>query len=169
MDFERLFTALTGHKPFPWQGRLYECFCRGEIPAVCYIPTGLGKTSVVAVWLLALAGRRPGVQMPKRLVYVVNRRTIVDQSTEVVVALQARLREAEHDSSSLLNGTAKVLKTLCAVGISDGEILSVSTLRGALADNLQWRFDPMRPSVMIGTVVLLCQIRASARGAPRSA
>lgn len=155
MDFEKLFAALTEHEPFPWQTGLYECFCRGDIPAICDIPTGLGKTSVIAIWLLALAGKRSEVKIPRRLVYVVNRRTIVDQATEVVIGLQARLREAAHDGSSPLNGTARLLKTLCALGDNDGELVSVSTLRGELADNLQWRFDPTRPAVMIGTVDMI--------------
>lgn len=55
--FEKFFSALTGHKPFPWQTALYERLVQGEIPARCDIPTGLGKTAVVAVWLIALAHR----------------------------------------------------------------------------------------------------------------
>jgi CRISPR-associated endonuclease/helicase Cas3 len=154
-NFEEMFTQITGHKPFPWQKRLYEQFCRGDMPATCDIPTGLGKTSVIAVWLLALVGRDAGVQLPRRLVYVVNRRTIVDQSTEVVIELCKRLKEAEQDISSSLNGVVKTLKDMCAVGNSDGDLLSISTLRGELADNLQWRFDPMKPTVIIGTVDMI--------------
>jgi len=155
MDFDKLFAILTGHKPFPWQRRLYEDFCKGNSPAVavCDIPTGLGKTSVIALWALALAGKEPSVQLPRRLVYVVNRRTIVDQSTEVAVELRRILHEAEQNSASPLHGTAKALRDMCAVG--NGDLLSVSTLRGELADNLEWRFDPMRPAVIIGTVDMI--------------
>ena len=56
----------------------------GNFPERCDIPTGLGKTSIIAIWLLALAHRaRSGVAsgFPRRLVYVVNRRTVVDQAT----------------------------------------------------------------------------------------
>lgn len=64
LDFDAAFKALTGHPPFPWQRRLYQAFISGNvdgdgrpanIPSACALPTGLGKTSVVAVWLLALA------------------------------------------------------------------------------------------------------------------
>lgn len=153
--FEKMFEKLTGYNPFPWQKRLYEQFCQGEIPASCNIPTGLGKTSVIAVWLLALAGKEAGVQIPRRLVYVVNRRTIVDQSTAVVIELRKKLNEEEQNISSPLSCIVKTLKDMCAVGNSDGDLLSISTLRGELADNLQWRFDPMRPAVMIGTVDMI--------------
>jgi len=154
-NFEEMFEIITGHKPFPWQKRLYEQFCRGDIPASCDIPTGLGKTSVISVWLLSLAGKDACVQIPRRLVYVVNRRTIVDQSTDVLIELHKKLKEAEQDISSPLNAVVKTLKDMCAVGNSDGDLLAISTLRGELADNLQWRFDPMKPTVIIGTVDMI--------------
>lgn len=154
-DFKILFKNLTGHRPFPWQKRLYEDFCKGEIPSVCDIPTGLGKTSVIAVWLLALAGKEASVQIPRRLVYVVNRRTIVDQSSQVVIELCKRLKEAEEDSSSPIKRVVETLKAMCAVGNNGNDLLSISTLRGELADNLQWRFDPMKPTVIIGTVDMI--------------
>ena len=78
IDFDSAFKTLTGNPPFPWQAALYERFVsdRGDnIPASCNLPTGLGKTSVIAVWLIALAH---GANVSRRLVYVVNRRTVVD-------------------------------------------------------------------------------------------
>jgi CRISPR-associated helicase Cas3 len=55
MTFDQLFHAATGHAPFRWQKRLYGQFLEGNLPAACKIPTGLGKTSVIPIWLLALA------------------------------------------------------------------------------------------------------------------
>ena len=73
-DFECAFHSLTGNKPFPWQRKLYEdWFAKGKFPPSCNIPTGLGKTSVVAIWLIALANYPD--KLPRRLVYVVNRRS----------------------------------------------------------------------------------------------
>ena len=80
IDFAAAFEALTGNAPFPWQWALYQRFVAGDFPASCTLPTGLGKTSVIHIWLLALA--HVPDKMPRRLVYVVNRRTVVDQSTE---------------------------------------------------------------------------------------
>ena len=88
LRFEDAFKILTGDKPFPWQQRLYEhWFAKGKFPSACNIPTGLGKTSVVAVWLIALANHRD--KLPRRLVHVVNRRTVVDQTTTEVERLRA--------------------------------------------------------------------------------
>ena len=82
LNFEPTFEALTGKKPFPWQTALYEnWFSQGKIPPAATLPTGLGKTSVIAIWLIALANK---CNIPRRLVYVVNRRTVVDQTTEEV-------------------------------------------------------------------------------------
>lgn len=46
--FDRQFAALTGFKPFRWQQRLFRRFAAGEVPAALDLPTGLGKTSVIA-------------------------------------------------------------------------------------------------------------------------
>ena len=58
MNFEDAFKHLTGNLPFPWQAALYQRFIsnrQDNIPSSCNLPTGLGKTSVVALWLIALA------------------------------------------------------------------------------------------------------------------
>jgi len=93
--FASTFKALTGHKPFPWQERLYARFLSerdDNIPRTCNLPTGLGKTSVIAVWLIALAD---GAKVPRRLVYVVNRRTVVDQTTREAEKLRAAVTDVK--------------------------------------------------------------------------
>src|SRR5262249_3221932 len=67
--FKTRFKALTGHEPFPWQIELFEqWFAKGEFPRSCNLPTGLGKTLIIAIWLIALMDQ-PG-KIPRRLVYV---------------------------------------------------------------------------------------------------
>lgn len=63
------------HSPFPWQEALLEKMCGGELPDALDIPTGLGKTSVMAIWLVA---RALGASVSRRLIYVVDRRAVVD-------------------------------------------------------------------------------------------
>lgn len=77
--FQQQFEALTDRVPFPWQTALFERFASGDVPSQCNIPTGLGKTSVLPIWLLALARcaeHGEAASFPRRLVYVVNRRTV---------------------------------------------------------------------------------------------
>lgn len=145
-NFATTFEQLTGHRPFPWMQRLYDdWFARGEVPALCSIPTGLGKTSVVAIWLIALANYPD--KMPRRLVYVVNRRTVVDQTTTEVERLRLRLDKADLDQR---------LRQLCAIPLATNEPpLAISTLRGQFADNREWSADPCRPAVIVGTVDMI--------------
>ncbi|MCI0747474.1 MAG: type I-U CRISPR-associated helicase/endonuclease Cas3, partial [Verrucomicrobia subdivision 3 bacterium] len=127
----------------PWQQALFEHFCKGGMPTSCDLPTGLGKTSVVTIWLIALITHPD--KMPRRLVYVVNRRTVVDQTTAEVVRVRERLRE----SPDLLTKLA----AMCAVPTDTP--LALSTLRGQFADNREWCVDPARPAVIVGTVDMI--------------
>ena len=146
-DFDAAFAALTGKPPFPWQRRLYGEMCCGEFRGLD-LPTGLGKTSAVVCWLIALAGHR---ELPRRLVYVVNRRTIVDQVTDVAKQLYETLRDSADpavvDLRQRLQGVAG--------GEGNGVPLAISTLRGEFADNGAWRRDPARPAIIVGTPDLI--------------
>src|SRR5690625_7563933 len=54
--FSDQFETLTGFEPMRWQQRLYdEHFAKGILPSAVSVPTGLGKTAVMAIWLIALA------------------------------------------------------------------------------------------------------------------
>jgi CRISPR-associated endonuclease/helicase Cas3 len=142
-EFRTIFTNLTGDRePFPWQEALFLRLAEGRIPVCCDLPTGLGKTSVVALWLIALAAHPERV--PRRLVYVVNRRTVVDQTTVEVEKLRKNLAAARLEER---------LKKLCAT-VSDVP-LAISTLRGQFADNREWSADPSRPAVIVGTVDMI--------------
>ncbi len=149
-DFPKTFEALSDSRPFPWQASLFAKFIAGDIPASAAIPTGLGKTSVIAIWLCALA-TKPDTT-PRRLVYVVNRRTVVDQTTAEV----ERLREALKRKPEL-SEIRETLTKLCALPLPapDAPPLAISTLRGEFADNGEWCADPARPAVVVGTVDMI--------------
>lgn len=126
-ELKQRFKGLTGFEPMPWQARLYlEYFNQGRLPAAADIPTGLGKTAVTALWLIAI---REGKCLPRRLVYVVDRRAVVDQATAFVEGVRERLPE--------------------------GERLAISTLRGKHADNREWLDDPAEPAIIVGTVDMI--------------
>jgi CRISPR-associated endonuclease/helicase Cas3 len=130
VNFDTAFANLTGNSPFPWQRDLFQTwFSKGIFPDACILPTGLGKTAVVAIWLIALAEAPDRV--PRRLVYVVNRRTVVDQTTN----------EAE-----------KIRRSAADVGVPTP---AISTLRGQFADNREWSADPSRPAIIVGTVDMI--------------
>lgn len=54
-EFQSRFGKLMGFPPFEWQEGLYrDFFAKGHIPSEPDIPTGLGKTSVMTIWYLAV-------------------------------------------------------------------------------------------------------------------
>ena len=125
-DFNERFKDLTGHAPFGWQVRLFEeNFMNGQFPSALALPTGLGKTSVMAIWYLSL---KAGASVPRRLVYVVDRRAVVDQATVVADEIKERSRDSA---------------------------LRISTLRGRYADNREWLEDPAAPAIIVGTVDMI--------------
>ncbi|MEW6682209.1 MAG: type I-U CRISPR-associated helicase/endonuclease Cas3 [Nitrospirota bacterium] len=158
VHFEEAFRSLTGFSPMRWQCRLFKRFVDNDLPKACDIPTGLGKTSVMVIWLLALARQAEDgrVLLPRRLVYIVNRRTVVDQATAVVERIRHRLLEPEaptwQDHADTLKGIASVLCRICA---SEEGPIGISTLRGELADNEEWKTDPTRPAVIVGTIDII--------------
>ncbi len=153
MDFEAMFRGLT-KKPgsFPWQRSLFERLAEGNIPEVCDIPTGLGKTSVIALWLVALG---INARLPRRLVYVVNRRTIVDQATDVACDIRDAVSKALNDSSDPLNELALNLRSRDPFSTPETTPLAISTLRGEMADNQEWKTNPAKPAIIIGTVDMI--------------
>lgn len=146
INFKITFETLTGFPPFRWQVRLYERILQGQIPDTCVIPTGLGKTSVITIWLIALANRP---DLPRRLVYVVNRRTVVDQTTTEVENLRKNLSRCAELQAAF--------QSMCALKSSEATAipLAISTLRGEFADNQEWSSDPSRPAVICGTVDMI--------------
>ena len=136
LEFDRAFKTLTGHAPFPWQRALFERFSAGELPPAVDIPTGLGKTAVMVIWLLA---RAAGASLPRRLVYVVDRRAVVDQATDFAETLRTQLNHAD------LEHVRRALKL-------SGRSLPISTLRGQHVDNREWMDDPATPAIIVGTV-----------------
>ncbi|WP_437202915.1 type I-G CRISPR-associated helicase/endonuclease Cas3g [Planctomicrobium sp. SH664] len=149
IEFRPLFRALTGYDPFPWQKRLYHEFVEGRFHAChrCSLPTGMGKTSLLSIWLIALAHRPDNV--PRRLVYVVNRRTVVDQTTDEAEKICKAL-----DNPALIE-FRKSLTQLYSPADRDELPLALSTLRGQFADNRKWSANPARPAIICGTVDMI--------------
>jgi len=142
--FSKDFKILTGHDPMPWQSVLFdEYFARGKLPDGVDIPTGLGKTAVMAIWLIAMARQlRQGrtMQLPRRLVYVVDRRAVVDHATSFAETLRQRL------------DTEEASELRAALGLNISQRLPISTLRGQFVDNREWLQDPSTPAIIVGTV-----------------
>lgn len=151
LSFRELFEKITGHPPFPWQQTLFDEFLQKQFRKTCDVPTGLGKTSIITIWFLALAHHaRTGTlnDFPRRLIYVVNRRTVVDQATREA----ERIRQAIVEEPTL----ADIAGGLRSVVTRPADTpFAISTLRGQFADNAEWRIDPARPALVVGTVDMI--------------
>src|SRR5579862_1503828 len=139
--FVEAFEWLTGHPPYRWQVEAFDAFSENHIPSALALSTGSGKTNIIVIWLLALLDQqRTGrVSLPRRLVWVINRRAVVDQATEIAEAISKKF-EVDSPWRVALN----------AMSMSGG--LGVSTLRGEHEDNQEWSDDPSKPAIIVGTV-----------------
>ncbi len=159
MQFSEAFQALTGYKPMKWQYRMFWRMMDSKLPLACDLPTGLGKTSVIPIWLTALASQvdKELITLPRRLIYIVNRRTVVDQATRVVEEIRRRLHEPNNPAwkthTEALRQLVDALRKLSA-GLDDLP-LAISTLRGELADNEEWKADPARAVIIVGTIDMI--------------
>lgn len=146
-DFPAFFQAIHGKAPFPWQARLMRLAAGSGWPSVLDLPTGSGKTAAldIAVFLLALeAGKQPRPSA-RRIIFVVDRRTIVDQAFERAQTIQRALEEASH---SVVRSVRERLSSLS----SDGRPLEVAQLRGGIARDDAWARTPDQPLIAVSTV-----------------
>lgn len=137
-EFRNWFEQIYQNPPFIWQERLFQQFIEPQkFPSALALPTGLGKTSVMCIWLLA---RAINPALPRRLVYIVDRRVVVDQATLEAEKIQKAVAEIPGLADSL--------------GLQNRH-LPVSTLRGQLADNQEWLQDPSLPAILVGTIDMI--------------
>jgi CRISPR-associated endonuclease/helicase Cas3 len=149
--FDALYRALTGHDgACRWQHRLFTDIEAGRFPTDIELATGLGKTSIIALWVLALGSAlaRKSNAVPRRLAYVVDRRVVVDQASEFADQVRERLEQAGKDEGHPLHEIATTLKNAGCTS----SVVEVSTLRGQRALDTRWRDDPTRPAIIVGTV-----------------
>ncbi len=152
-DFSEFFASVYGYAPFPWQQRLaHQVSEAGHWPAVLDLPTGSGKTAAIdiAVFQLALDASKTERQSPLRIVYVVDRRTIVDQAHQRAVKLANALKSAK-------NGMMAVIKQRLAsysrASSSQQEApLGTALLRGGIARSDMWARTPDQPLIAVSTV-----------------
>ena len=133
--FDAWFSTLTGHKfPRLWQRELAEATrCRDRL---IRIPTGLGKTEgVLAAWSFHLLWRSDD-QWPRRLVWCLPTRVLVEQTEQVASQLAERIADAHRPTVHVAMG---------------GE------------DAGEWFLYPEWPAIIIGTQDMLLS-RALNRG-----
>ena len=123
MTFPDWYQARHGYLPFPWQAALAGRIANGDMPSALTPPTSSGKTGVIDVWLWA---RLTGCDIGRRLVYVIDRRVVVDGVLDYAERLAETLPEAERPA--------------------------IVQLRGGITIDNDWVLNPERPTLIISTV-----------------
>lgn len=142
-DFASFFRDVHGYEPFPWQKRLTaQVLDQGEWPKVIDLPTGTGKTSVLDTALFVMAAKPQ--TSPRRVVFVIDRRIVVDQVHERALKIQGCLNEPK---TPVLERMRDRLGEL-----SGGEPLGVAALRGGIPIDSEWTHRPDQPWVIVSTV-----------------
>lgn len=146
-EFEAYFRAVHDHPPFPWQARLARQVAERGWPELLDLPTGTGKTAAldVAVFALALDARRRPRSAPLRVVYVVDRRTIVDQAHERAERIRQKLSAADTD-------VLRRVRDRLSAHAQGGVPLRTALLRGGIARDDLWARTPDQPLIAISTV-----------------
>lgn len=159
MNYREFFRKATGHDPYPYQERLAR---DSLLPELVDIPTGLGKTAAVVLawlWRRRFAGEEIRQQTPRRLVYCLPMRVLVEQTRDSVVLWLHRCGlfggSAEFDSENehLLPYQPD---------FSDPEKITVHVLMGG-EDDGDWDRYPEREMILVGTQDMLLS-RALNRG-----
>jgi len=135
MSFADFFERLSGgQRPFPYQERLAEA---PSWPVRIEVPTGLGKTlAVIAAWRWRRRRDSPHhATTPRRLVYCLPMRVLVEQTRDVVERAMRNL----------------------------GEEVRVVVLMGGVEDAGDWDIHPEAEAIVIGTQDMLIS-RALQRG-----
>jgi CRISPR-associated endonuclease/helicase Cas3 len=122
-DFANWYSRHHGYAPFPWQSALAARIASGDWPDALTPPTSSGKTGIIDVWLWA---RLSGYPVPRRLVYVIDRRLVVD-------------------------GVLRYAKNL-AVKLPEAERPAVIVMRGGITIDNDWVLDPARSAIIVSTV-----------------
>lgn len=142
IGFEDYYQKVTGNKPRKWQSQLVKLILNNKWHDVLYAKTGYGKMSIVEIWYYCLlwqmlAGER---NVPIRLHYIINRRTIVDDVWEKSKKLQKVIQ-------GIFSDELKHLKLI------DHKGLEIIRLRGGLGKKeLVNTHSPSFPAIYISTL-----------------
>ena len=133
-DFDAYFKAVHGYEPYPWQSRLTRQVLDGDgWPDVIDLPTGVGKTAVLDTAVFALAVK-PDTS-PRRIVFVIDRRIVVDQVYERARTISDRIGTATDGVLAEMNSRLRELT-------GSERLLGVAALRGGIPMDAEWARRP---------------------------
>ncbi|HMN06473.1 MAG TPA: DEAD/DEAH box helicase [Flavobacteriales bacterium] len=148
MEYTGFFERATGKEPYTYQGEL----AGGDTGRHCDshlidIPTGLGKTAAV---VLAWLWNRVALQRkdwPRRLVYCLPMRTLVEQTESEMKRWITNLLNNPNGLSTEAQNDLKWLFGRSPIILMGGEELD--------SERKEWDLYPEKPAILIGTQDML--------------
>ena len=159
--FRNWFHQATLHSPYHYQARLA---LDEPMPSLLHVPTGLGKTAAaILAWLWRRREAPPEVraQTPRRLVYCLPMRVLVEQTRDNTVLWLRRLDRLGGAAQVVGSGAEERVRDYMP-SWSDPNRIAVSVLMGG-EDDGEWDLYPERDAILIGTQDMLLS-RALNRG-----
>jgi CRISPR-associated endonuclease/helicase Cas3 len=148
LDFAKFFRDVHGYAPLPWQERLAEKLINDHAwPDLIDLPTASGKTACIDIALFHLAWcaeRGEPWRAARRIVFVVDRRIIVDAAADRSELLRANLEEPRTET------IRRVAAALAKLG--GAKPLVCEKLRGGMPRERAFTINPVQPMVVTSTV-----------------
>ncbi len=148
--FVEIYKSLRGFPPMLWMKRMFSEIIEGKPPSLVDLPTGAGKTDLIVIWLIALGWygkhRQSAEPIPRRMVWVVNRRVLVQQVFRIAAELLTKVRESDDSNINMLRCGLK------GVSADPHEFLGIVELRGQIVADRDWAIRPSIPQLIVGTV-----------------
>lgn len=149
LEFSTYFRDVHGVEPFPWQERLTQRVIEnGKWPEVIDLPTGVGKTATLDTAVFALAVNPD--RFPRRVVFVVDRRIIVDQTYDRAEQIQSAIDASPTPALRRMRDRLASAGAMAEDG--GGGLLGVTCLRGGIPIDGEWARRPDLPWVVVSTV-----------------
>jgi len=130
MTFETMFQTIHGYAPFPWQSEAASLLMTDERDISVSVPTASGKSALIDAALYAAAHGGP-----RRIIFIIDRRVVVDEAHQRARRIEAGLSE----------------QAMSALKDKLGDI-QVVRLRGAVHGDDEWVLYPERVSIILSTV-----------------
>ena len=126
-----MFKLIHGYDPFPWQSNAARQMLSDKNGSLTIkVPTAAGKTALIdaAVYAAAHGG-------PKRIIFIIDRRVVVDEAYARAKRIADALQEDELESLSQKTGPIKVVR-----------------LRGGVQGDDEWILYPECTTIIVSTV-----------------
>lgn len=130
MNFETMFHNIYGYDPFPWQSEAANILMKGTSDLAVNVPTASGKTGLIdaAVYSATYGG-------PRRIVFIIDRRVVVDEAYRRAKRIEAALIKPDLEELAARLGPIQVVR-----------------LRGGVYGDDDWVLYPERVTIILSTV-----------------